>query len=363
MNADVNGAAPLAAITGIGPVSRVAIGVEELGACTLPYGTDPEDAGAGIQAMDNFDPAEHLGKRGWKFLPPVTRAALAAVRLATADAGEQPERPPERTGVVIGTNFGVDEIVERIDLALLKDGISGISAVECPNFSLNVPASQVSIAHGMKAFNITLANLLTAGYEALLSGGRALRAGRADAVLAGAIEGRPPLALQTIAGTPLDAAGACLLHLEAPEAAMERGARVYGWLTGGRRGVLSDEPGSAQRTLFRTLDALGGPPPASVHLCLPVGEAGTAALRTEEDTRRWADGLGTTVTVTRGAPQATVTSVLALARHLVRSTSRVPVAAGGTGPEGPGEGDAVFGVLGPQGHTVFLRVSSERGPA
>ncbi|MEU3465592.1 beta-ketoacyl synthase N-terminal-like domain-containing protein [Streptomyces sp. NPDC006733] len=360
-----NGAA-LAAITGIGPVSRLGIGAAQL-AASAPSGTlaadadadaGAADAGAGILELETFDPAEHLGKRGWKFLPPVTRAALVAVRLALADAGELPPREAERLGVVVGTNFAVSEIVERIDRALLTNGISGISAVECPNFSLNVPASQISVAHGMKAFNVTLSNLFSAGYEAVLLGGRALRSGRADAVLAGAIEGRPPAALHTVAGPAVDALGACLLHLETPRAAEERGARVYGWLSGGVRRVLPDEPGHGRRTVFAALDALGAVPPATVHLCLPVGTAQPAARRVEEDCRQWAERAGAEVTTTWGSPQATVTSVLAMARHLLRA----PVAAGGAAPRTAG-GDAAFGVLGPQGHLVLLRVAAPGDPA
>ncbi|MBP0455057.1 hypothetical protein J5Y04_36900 [Kitasatospora sp. RG8] len=337
---------PLAAITGIGPVSRAAIGTAQLAAEHDPLGADAAEAvGAAprIRPLDNFDPATYLGRRGWKFLPPVTRLALAAVRLALDDAGAQAVCGPERTGVVLGTNFAVSEVVDRIDRALLKDGISGISAVECPNFSINVPASQVSIAHGLKAFNITLVDLLAAGYEALLVAGWALRAGRADSVLAGAVEGLPQTAAHQVGGALLDAGGACVLHLESPELARRRGAEVRGWLTAGTSLLLPEAPEPAERALGSALERLGAEPPARLHLCGPAGEEEPGGWSVERSARDWAAHRSgaTEVTVTRGAPQASATSVLALARHLAR---REP-------------GDAVFAALGPQRRLVLLRVA------
>ncbi|MBB5940172.1 beta-ketoacyl synthase N-terminal-like domain-containing protein [Streptomyces zagrosensis] len=348
---------PLAAITGIGPVTRPAIGVKELAEVTTLGIRDDERTTPAlpltIDPMDTFHPADFLGKRGWKFFPEPTRAALAAVRLALADAKRHPDtmEPEERTeanartGVVIGTNFAVDAIVDRIDRALIAEGIPGISPVECPNFSVNVPAGQLAIAGGFKAFNITLVDLLTAGYEALLLGARALVAGRADSVLAGTIEGPPPTAAQPVTGPRADAFGACLFHLEPQQAAAERRVVPYAYLTGGTRRMLPDEPHHAARVLGSALDRLGGADGVDqLHLCLPPYDEGARAA---DAARAWvaARGAGTEVTIVQGAPQATGTSALALGRQLAREV----------------RGTAVFGAMGPQGNVTLLHLTDAGG--
>ncbi|MFE6776496.1 hypothetical protein [Streptomyces sp. NPDC057702] len=360
------------AVTGVGAISRPAIGARELaGAADLwrahPAGYErPLD----VAELDNFSPADFLGRRGWRFLPEATRAALAAAHLAFADAaapapadgdpdtrpGATPgavpnaapgaERVPERVGVALGTNFAVDAVVDRIDRALLDEGIAGISPVECPNFSVNVPAGRLGIAHGLRAFNITLVNLLTAGLESVLVGAHAMAADRADAVLVGAVEGRPPAGARTVTGSHVDAAGACLLHLERPEHAARRGATVHGLLAGGTRRTVPADPAAARRVVTAALDALSAPPGRSrLHLTLPA----TGGEHVARAARDWAAGrdAATDVTVSTGAPQASATPVLGLAQHLVRGV-REP---------------AVVGALGPRGNLTLLRIDPPRSLA
>ncbi|WP_327691368.1 hypothetical protein OG870_22990 [Streptomyces sp. NBC_00461] len=337
------------AVTGIGPVSRLGIGAKELAAAPTVTGAAGQAQGAlGIRELDNFHPAEFLGRRGWRLLPRATRMALAAARLALPGQDDLGAPAPERTGVVVGTNFAVDEIVDRIDRALLAEGISGISPVECPNFAVNVPVSQVSLTYGLKAFNVTLVDLLTAGYASVLLGARALRAGRADAVLTGAIEGLPPDGAGELCGPEADEGSACLLHLEPAATALDRGALVHGFLTGGAHRMLPPEPAVAARVLESVLDRLGDPPPTAVRLHVPLGDHGTHAAET---VARWAarrqvpDG----VALTRGGAQTGATGILALAQHLARPAGQ------------PAGGDVAFVALGPQGHLVALRVARDGG--
>lgn len=347
----------LAAITGIGPITRPAIGVKELAeVATLGFTADELTAPNGtleIDAVDNFHPADFLGRRGWKFFPEPTRAALAAVRLTLADAKRHPDtlEPDERaatgarTGVVVGTNFAVDAIVDRIDRALLAEGIPGISPVECPNFAVNVPAGQLAIAGGFKAFNVTLVDLMTAGYEALLLAGRALAEGRADSVLAGTIEGPPPASAHAVTGPRADAFGACLFHLEPQRSAAERRVVPYAYLAGGTRRMLPGDPQHAARVLGSALDRLVGDAGADqVQLCVPAQQDGAHAA---DAVHAWAAARGgdTTVSVVHGAPQATGTSALALGRELAREL----------------RGTAVFGALGPQGNLTLLRLTADGG--
>ncbi|WP_457030402.1 beta-ketoacyl synthase N-terminal-like domain-containing protein [Kitasatospora sp. P5_F3] len=280
---------------------------------------------------EEFDPAEHLGRRGWRHLPRAAQAALVAARLVLADAGRDGSaQDAGRTGVAIGTNFAVAEVADRIDFALLAGGVREISPLDCPNFSVNLPASQVSIAHGLAAFNVTLLNLFTAGAEALWFAADALRHGRADAVVAGAIEGPTGSAPEPVA------AGACLLHLERPADAAARGARVHGYLAGGAQRLLPDDPARAAGVLAEAVHRVTGTAaPDEVLLSLPtdrrtdwVAEAMTAHFP------------AAAVTTLHGAPQASVTGVARLAATLGRLPAR----------------GLLFGTAGPQGHLVLLRL-------
>lgn len=301
--------------------------------------------GAGVCAItglgavrDEFDPAVHLGRKGWRFLPRATQAGLVAAKLALEGAAST-DVVAERVGVAVGTNFAISEISDEIDRALLRGGLAEISPMGCPNFSINLPASQVSMNHRLRAFNITLLSLLTAGPEAILLGARALRAGRADAVLVGAIEGRAEAGAEAVCGPPaLDSGAAGLLHLERLDRALERGVQVLATLHGGLNRLLPVEPGRRATSATTALRQLTGGAPGATQLFLPAGgddAVETAARQFHGDREGFA--------VVRGAAQASATSLLWLADAL----ARVPAAG------------LVLAVLGPQGHFILLRFASE----
>src|SRR5207247_638797 len=84
---------------------------------------------------------------------------------------------------------------------------------------------QLSIRYGLHAFNVTLTTARIAGLEAVALGAECLRRGRARMVLAGALEGRAPEALQGYFSPPIAEGAACLMVLEPLSAALDRGAR------------------------------------------------------------------------------------------------------------------------------------------
>lgn len=155
---------------------------------------------------DWFDPSIYLGRRGWKYLSHTTRLLIAAVRLSLADS----QREPESGGVMIGTNFAAAEVVRSMDDIVRATGSDDLSPALAPAFSVNLPASQVSIAHGMTRFNLTLTNPLVAGVESIIYGASAVRSGRSSWCVAGAVEARC-----TDRGV-LDGAGTVLLEPAGP---------------------------------------------------------------------------------------------------------------------------------------------------
>ncbi|MEV7791278.1 beta-ketoacyl synthase N-terminal-like domain-containing protein [Streptomyces sp. NPDC087512] len=141
-----------------------------------------------------FDPAAHLGRRGWKYLTPATRYLLAAGNEAL---GRRHDDPPltgaaaERFGVVTGTQYAITRVHRRMDAVLSAEGVRGISPAEVPGFSMNTPGSQLAISAGARAFSVTLTNPVTAGLEAVHFAVTALRTGRADVVVAAAADQAP----------------------------------------------------------------------------------------------------------------------------------------------------------------------------
>jgi 3-oxoacyl-[acyl-carrier-protein] synthase II len=198
------------AVTGIGLVSPVAGSPADLAAASRPRPRPGPDA-----QRPWFDPARYLGPRGWKYLSPATRYLLAAADSALAGSGlDTAARPAEQMAVVTGTNFAASPVVARFDRVVLTEGSQALSPAEAPNFSVNIPASELSVRYGMRGFNLTLTNPMVAGLEAILTLASAVRAGRVTAGLAGATE-EPP---------EDDAAsgGACCFVLEARDGAPAR---------------------------------------------------------------------------------------------------------------------------------------------
>ena len=225
------------AITGAGLVTPAASSVDGLLSAPPAGGDAPGDW---------FDPVAHLGARGWKYLTPATRFLLAAAGRVLADARLDPGTVrDEAMGVVVGTNFAANPVVARLDAAVIAEGATWLSPAEAPNFSVNIPASEVGRRYGMRAFNITLTNPVVAGLESVLLLASAIRRGRARLGIAGATEERPDEA---------SGEGACCLTLEAADAAAARDAPVLARVVGGFSRFIP--PGQGPKVLAGALEAL-----------------------------------------------------------------------------------------------------------
>ncbi len=271
-------------ISGLTPICPGIIGHADL----LAAGRSPGRSRPA--AADWFDAPRLLGPRGWKYLTASSRYLTAAVRGAVLDAwpaaGDAPPPstggapvldegrlpPPERRGVVVGSNFAALAMNRRLDLGLAAAGIDGISPMEAPTFSVNVPASHVSIDCGCRGFNITLTNPVTAGLEALAVGAAAIRRGRAALVVSAAVEEAAPAELG------LDrqvAEGACALVLESHAEAIAQGRRPYAVLSRTGDAMLPDRAAA--------VDVVGGwlasrpVADAPVYVCGPAGREDIAA--------------------------------------------------------------------------------------
>ena len=205
-------------VTGIGSIS--------------PWGSDPAQLRLGPgytpAAQEHwFDAATELkGRRGFKYAPPACGYLLAATRRAIEDAGDVLACVPEtRRGMAVGTNVGIVGLLDAMDETVTSASADQLSPASAPYFSVNTIAGRVSMEYAIKGWNLTLTSPRSAGLEAIMTGARAVAAGRSTLLLAGAFEARVP---RHHGGVDVSEAGASMLVLEPRSAAADRGAKSYG---------------------------------------------------------------------------------------------------------------------------------------
>lgn len=247
------------AVTGLGPVSSIGVGVTEF--------ADALRAGrSGISRITGFDPAgfphQNAGEvRGFapgalvERLDPArwgrsSQFAASAARLAVRDGGlDLGAIAPARAHAVIGTTSGESTVAEALTAQLVDGGF----AAQDPDLLTRLPANRlahaVSEELGLHGESLTLATACSASNYAIGYGYDLLATGEADVVLAGGADsvcrwahaGFYRLgALAEHACAPFDrdrsgiltGEGGAVLLLETFEHARARGARVYAELLG-----------------------------------------------------------------------------------------------------------------------------------
>jgi 3-oxoacyl-[acyl-carrier-protein] synthase II len=226
---------------------------------------------SGVARITRFDPArlpvkiaaEVRGEipdagvpaREWRRLDRFVRLALAAADEALADAVLAEAAPlRSRLGCVIGSSIGGVETLLENHRSLLEG--RRVSPFLIPMTIANMAAGYVAIRHGLTGPNLCTTSACASGAHAIGEAARMIRAGRADAMLAG---GADALVVELVmagfaamrglstrnddpegASRPFDldrdgfvvGEGAACLVLEALEVARARGARVRGELVG-----------------------------------------------------------------------------------------------------------------------------------
>jgi 3-oxoacyl-(acyl-carrier-protein) synthase len=287
------GAPPRVVVTGIGSVSALGAGggpavgamltrgVSALGPVRA-FSTDGCSSRLGGEVGDL---AAYLQDGEARRLSRASQLAVVAARFALADAGLQPGHLAA-AGLVLGSHWGDFRSSESFALGFLERGILGLSPLVFPNTVMNAMAAQVAIAVGVRGPMVTLNEVDVAGELAVARGAALIASGRAIAVLAGGSDDLSPILFRELSrlGTmsraepgpegcwPFDrrasgtvlGEGATFLLLEAADAAMARGMRIYGELTGAAWGNLRARahgfPAPRQRdpqTVRRALAASG----------------------------------------------------------------------------------------------------------
>jgi len=196
-----------------------------------------------------------VGRREARRMDRSARIAVVAAAQALEDAGGDPI-DPVRTGAVIANVHGGADTLDRAALALFSEGLDRVSPFTVPLGLTNAPVAAVMRVNGFRGPSSTVATACAAATDAIGIAAMLIRAGRADAILAGGAEAPvSPLvvagyrrlgALSTSERRPAEASrpfdrsrdgfviaeGAGVILLEDRDHALARGARILGEVGG-----------------------------------------------------------------------------------------------------------------------------------
>ena len=233
-------------VTGIGVVSPAGIGLE-----AFWKGLQTPVEPARERWVQGFDPSPWLSGKQARHHDRFTHFAIAAAAMALEDSGGAPAVDPTRAGVQLGTGIGGVGTLETQVGVLTVRGPGRVSPFTIPMVMPNAGAAAVSLRYGFQGPSETLTTACAAGTHSVAAGARMVADGRCDLVLAGGAESSmTPTTVaafttmtalsRTGVSQPFDVArhgfciseGAAVLVLEEREAALARGARVYGEVLG-----------------------------------------------------------------------------------------------------------------------------------
>lgn len=210
-----------------------------------------------------------------------TRLALSATEEALTGSGlAVDDLDPYRVGLALGTSVGGLAEGEEFHWELLRDGPESTGRHHLLIYPLYTSADAVSVAYGLKGPKVVISNACAAGSNSIGYAADAIRAGRADVMVAGgvdvldilslagfdslkALDDQPCSPYSRSSGLSLGE-GAAILILEAAEHAQARQADVlahvlgYALTSDAHHATAPDPAGSgALRAMRRVLDSLG----------------------------------------------------------------------------------------------------------
>jgi 3-oxoacyl-[acyl-carrier-protein] synthase II len=238
-----------AAITGIGAVTPLGTGVEELHARWVDGVCGIED---GVGACQDFDPTEVMSRKEVRRTHRFVQMGVVAAEEAaqTAWGGDLPYEP-ERVSCFIGCAFGGTDLVCEQHQVFAEEGAENVWTLTIPLAMSNASPAMLAIRHNMRGESNSVGSACAAGAQAIGEGLKALRLGDADAVMVGGAEAaahpffqagfRQAGALSKLGiSRPFDrrrdgfviGEGAGVMILEDPDKAKARGANILGYVAG-----------------------------------------------------------------------------------------------------------------------------------
>ena len=277
--------------SGVGPITRF----------------DTSDYKVHIAAeVKGFDAEDYIDKRKVRRLDLFSRYAVAAARLAAADAEFDPRPEADRVGAVIGSGVGGLQTLQSEIQKLIEKGPDRVNPLLVPMMIPNMGAAHVSLELGTKGPLSATCTACAAGSDAIGYAARVIRCGDAEVMFAGGSEA--PVSPVGVAGfaaaralslrnddpqhasRPFDTGrdgfvigeGAGCLVLESLEHAQVRGARIYAELAGAGMSsdafhmTLPDESGKTQARAMKMALMEAGVEPSAIDYINAHGTATSA---------------------------------------------------------------------------------------
>ena len=324
-------------VTGIGVVSPAGIGVE-----SFWKGLQSEPALRRERTIDYFDASVWLSSKEQRHHDRFTHFALAAADLAVQHAGGLPTVAASRAGVSLGTGIGGINTFQIQSMVLAARGPGRVSPFTIPMVMPNAGAAAVSLTLGWRGPCETVTTACAAGTHSIAAGARMIFDGRCDVVLAGGAEASineltvaaftKMTALSELGHSrPFDidrdgfciAEGAGVLLLEERDAALARGATVYGEILGtastcDAHHITAPSPGGigAADCMQRALDDAGLRPDQVCH----VNAHGTSTPLNDQAEAQ-------AITSVFGAGAVPVTSIKGVTGHALGASGALEAAA------------------------------------
>lgn len=260
-------AAERVVVTGIGAVTPVGLTAEETWNNLVAgvSGVAPirafDAAGLPVRIaaeVKNFDPRQYMDVKDAKRMARFSQMAVAASRMALADAGLSiTEANADRIGAVVNTGGGGFPETYDESLVMERRGPSRVSPFYVPVMAPNMASCQPSIVLGLRGPVITGVAACASSVWAYTDALHILRRGEADALLTGGAEaGLSPLAIAALANMralsrrndeperasrPFDryrdgfvlGEGAVVMVIERESHALQRSARIRAEVAGG----------------------------------------------------------------------------------------------------------------------------------
>ncbi|MET7396625.1 beta-ketoacyl synthase N-terminal-like domain-containing protein [Dactylosporangium sp. NPDC005572] len=147
-----------------------------------------------VRLVEDLRLAEHVGRKGTRYLDRTTALGLVSSRLAlrgdpSGDPAGDPAGDLAGTGVVVGTSAGsLRSIGEFARDTLVRDEPYLVDAATFPNTVMNCCAGQIAIWNGLRGVNATVAGGQLSSFHAVRYGRNAINAGQVGRVLLGGVE-------------------------------------------------------------------------------------------------------------------------------------------------------------------------------
>jgi len=256
--------------------------------------------------VKGFDAEDFIDKRKVRRLDLFSRYAVAAAKLAAADAEFDPRPEADRVGAVVGSGVGGLQTLQSEIQKLIEKGPDRVNPLLVPMMIPNMGAAHVSLEMGIRGPVSATCTACAAGSDAIGYAARIIRGGDAEVMFAGGSEA--PVSPVGVAGfaaaralslnnddpehasRPFDAGrdgfvigeGAGCLVLESLEHAQARGARIYAELAGAGMSsdafhmTLPDESGKTQARAMKMALMEAGVEPSAIDYINAHGTATSA---------------------------------------------------------------------------------------